>query len=85
MEDAIAQPLKRAIAARVYCPPLRVIAAIHFDDQAGGGSAEISDVAANDDLATERHAQTAAAPPLGVFSKDSARLSTVCLAAGLRW
>jgi len=38
-----------------------VKAAVHFDDQAGGGSAEISDVAANDDLATERHAQTAAA------------------------
>jgi len=38
-----------------------VKAAVHFDDQAGGGSAEISDVTTDDDLATERSAETAAA------------------------
>ena len=38
-----------------------VKAAIHFDDEPRGGSAEVRDVATDDDLTTEGDAETAAA------------------------
>ena len=61
MEDAVAQPLKRAIPARVCCALPRVIAAIHFDDEACGRCDEIPDEAPQRHLPPEPDAQRAAA------------------------
>ena len=60
-EDTIAGGPQVRIPVLIELRAALVKAAIHFDDQAGGGCTEICNVATDDDLTTECDAETAAA------------------------
>jgi hypothetical protein len=59
-QDAVAETVEHAIAARIGSLLASMMAPIHFDDESHRGSDEVSDVPPERNLATEPHPKPAA-------------------------